>query len=59
MGVAVGSTGVVAGGLAGGLLGEVADASEVDVGATGAVVAGPAPDPQPDSISRAAKSGVA
>jgi hypothetical protein len=59
MGVAFRSTGMVAGGLAEGAIGVATDAAEVDVGATGDVREGPAPEPQPDSIRNAARSGVA
>jgi hypothetical protein len=59
MGVALGSTGIVACGLAEGAVAVAADAAEVDRGATGDVREGPAPEPQPDRIRSAARSGVA
>jgi hypothetical protein len=50
---------MVAGGLAGGVVGVTADAAEDDVGAAGDVREGPAPEPQPDSIRSAARIGLA
>jgi hypothetical protein len=59
MGVAFGSTGTVDDELAEGVAGVAANAAAVDVGATGDVREGIAPEPQPDRIRSAARSGVA